>query len=36
LKKSDQLSKPISMLRGVLVLGSDRAFEISAPVAAHR
>ena len=36
LKKSDQLSKPISTLRGVVVLGSDRAFEISAPVAARR
>jgi DsbC/DsbD-like thiol-disulfide interchange protein len=36
LKKSDQLAKPISTLRGVLVLGSDRAFAISAPVAAHR
>jgi DsbC/DsbD-like thiol-disulfide interchange protein len=36
LKKSDQLLKPIATLRGVLVLGSGRAFVISAPVAAHR
>ncbi len=36
LKKSDQLSKPIATLLGVVVLSSDRAFEISAPVGAHR
>ena len=32
LKKSDQLTKPISTLRGLIVLGPGRAFEIAAPV----
>jgi DsbC/DsbD-like thiol-disulfide interchange protein len=32
LKKSDQLMEPITNLRGVLVLGPGRAFEISAPM----
>lgn len=32
LKKSDQLLKPISVLKGVVVLGTGRAFEVSAPV----
>jgi DsbC/DsbD-like thiol-disulfide interchange protein len=32
LKKSDQLLKPISTLKGVVVLGSGRAFEVTAPV----
>ncbi|MGH9711338.1 MAG: protein-disulfide reductase DsbD domain-containing protein [Candidatus Acidiferrales bacterium] len=32
LQKSDGLLKPISMLNGVLVLGSGRAYEIAAPV----
>ena len=32
LKKSDLLAKPIAALRGVLVLGSGRAYEIAAPV----
>jgi DsbC/DsbD-like thiol-disulfide interchange protein len=32
LKKSDQLTKPISILKGLIVLGTDRAFEVSAPV----
>jgi DsbC/DsbD-like thiol-disulfide interchange protein len=32
LKKSDQLQKPIPTLKGVVVFGSGRAFEISAPV----
>lgn len=38
LKKSDQLLKPIPVLKGVLVFGppgSDRAYTISAPVAAR-
>ena len=34
LRKSDQLAKPISKLRGVLVLDEDRGYEIAAPVAA--
>ena len=33
LKKSEQLAKPISTLRGLLVLGPGRAFEIAAPIA---
>ena len=33
LKKSDLLVKPITSLKGLLVLGPGRAFEISAPVA---
>ena len=32
LKKSEQLTKPIPALRGLIVLGPNRAFEISAPV----
>ncbi len=32
LKKSDQLTKPISTLRGLIVLGPERAFEVAAPV----
>ena len=32
LKKSDQLTKPITNLRGLIVLGPGRAFEVSAPV----
>jgi len=32
LKKSDQLTKPITDLRGLMVLGPGRAFEVSAPV----
>ena len=32
LKKSDQLTKPITTLRGLIVLGPGRAFEVSAPV----
>jgi thiol:disulfide interchange protein DsbD len=32
LKKSEQLAKPISTLRGLLVLGPGRAFEVAAPV----
>src|ERR1700722_6253984 len=44
LKKSDQLLKPISVLKGVIVLGSagngaaapGRAFEISVPVVVGR
>ncbi len=33
LKKSDLLAKPITSLKGLLVLGPGRAFEIAAPVA---
>lgn len=36
LKKSDQLVKPISSLKGVVVLGPGRAFEVSAPLAGKR
>lgn len=36
LKKSDQLLKPPSILKGVVVLNSGRAFEIAAPVAPER
>lgn len=36
LKKSDQLQKPIAMLKGVLVFGSGRAFELSVPVTRAR
>jgi len=32
LKKSDQLTEPITNLRGLIVLGPGRAFEVSAPV----
>jgi len=32
LKKSDQLTKPITILRGVLILGPGRAVEVSARV----
>ena len=32
LKKSDQLVKPISTLRGLIVVGPNQAFEIAAPV----
>jgi thiol:disulfide interchange protein DsbD len=32
LKKSDQLQKPLPTLKGVVVLGSGRAFEVAAPV----
>ena len=32
LKQSDQLLKPISVLKGVLVLSSGRAYQIAAPV----
>lgn len=33
LKKSDQLTKPISTLRGLIVFGPGRAYEVAAPVA---
>jgi len=33
LRKSDQLVKPISTLRGLIVLGPGRAYQIAAPVA---
>lgn len=36
LKKSDQLVKPISILKGVVVFGPGRAFEVSAPVMAKK
>lgn len=32
LKKSDQLTKPITTLKGLIVLGPGRAFEVAAPV----
>lgn len=32
LKKSDQLIKPISTLKGLIILGPGRAFEVAAPV----
>jgi DsbC/DsbD-like thiol-disulfide interchange protein len=32
IRKSDQLIKPISTLRGLIVLGPERAFEVAAPV----
>jgi len=32
LKKSEQLAKPVSTLRGVIVLDQDRAYEIAVPV----
>jgi DsbC/DsbD-like thiol-disulfide interchange protein len=35
LKKSDQLSRPISTLRGLIVLGPGRAFEVAAPMVAR-
>jgi thiol:disulfide interchange protein DsbD len=36
LKKSDQLTKGIAALKGVVVLGPGQAFEISAPVAGKK
>jgi DsbC/DsbD-like thiol-disulfide interchange protein len=36
LRVSDQLARPISVLNGVLVLDSGRAFELTAPVISHR
>jgi thiol:disulfide interchange protein DsbD len=36
LKKSNQLVKPISVVKGVVVLGPGRAFEVSAPVAGKK
>ena len=35
LKKSDQLIKPISTLKGLIVLASGQAFEVAAPVASR-
>jgi DsbC/DsbD-like thiol-disulfide interchange protein len=32
LKKSEQLAKPVSTLRGLIVVGPGRAFEVAAPV----
>jgi thiol:disulfide interchange protein DsbD len=32
LQKSDQLLKPINVLRGLVILGPGRAFEIAAPI----
>lgn len=32
LRRSDQLTKPITVLRGLVVLGPRRAFEVAAPV----
>jgi len=36
LKKSDQLKQPIAALKGVVVLGPGRAYEVSAPLAAKK
>ena len=36
LKKSGQLQKPISVLKGVVVFSPDRAYEVAATVAARR
>ena len=36
LKKSDQLKKPVAELKGVVVLGAGRAYEVSAPLAAKK
>ena len=36
LRKSDPMMKPISTLRGLVVLAPDRAFEIAAPVSPRR
>jgi DsbC/DsbD-like thiol-disulfide interchange protein len=36
LKKSDQLTKPIAVLKGVVVFGPGRAYEVSAPVAGKK
>jgi DsbC/DsbD-like thiol-disulfide interchange protein len=36
LKRSDQLLKPIAALKGVVVLGAGRAFEVSAPLAGKK
>lgn len=35
MKKSEQLTKPITSLRGLIVLGPHRAFEVAAPVIAQ-
>ena len=32
LKKSDQLTKPVSTVRGLIIVGPGRAFEVAAPV----
>jgi len=36
LKKSDQLQKPLPTLKGVVVFGSGRAFEVAAPVSSGK
>lgn len=36
LKKSDQLKQPIAALKGVVVLGPGRVFDVSAPVATKK
>ncbi len=36
LKKSDQLKQPIAALKGVVVLGPGRVFEVSAPLTAKK
>ncbi len=36
LKKSDQLKQPIAALKGVVVLGPGRVFEVSAPLTARK
>jgi DsbC/DsbD-like thiol-disulfide interchange protein len=35
MKKSEQLTKPLTSLRGLIVLGPRRAFEVAAPVVAQ-
>jgi hypothetical protein len=36
LRKSEQLSKPIASLKGVVVFGPERAFLVEAPIIANR
>jgi len=36
LKKSDQLKRPIAALKGVVVLGPGRVFEVTAPLTAKK
>jgi thiol:disulfide interchange protein DsbD len=36
LRKSDQLMKPIAVLKGLVVLGPGRAFEVAAPVSSRQ
>jgi len=36
LKKSDQLTKPISTLKGLIIFGPGKGFEVAAPVVSHK